>query len=57
MPNPKNCPCCGAPPKINKVLEGNGRLYYFAGCSVCSVRAKRETKLEAIQDWNKRVSA
>jgi len=57
MSDLKKCPCCGLPAKVNKALSNNGKLYYMVGCSVCSVHARRETKWEAQEDWNRRVKS
>jgi len=55
MTDLKKCPCCEAPAKTNKSLGINSRLLYLVGCSRCSVHARRETKWEAIEDWNRRI--
>ncbi len=50
----KSCPCCQEAATVTKAIENRGQLFYFIRCSRCSMRSKKQTKWEAINDWNKR---
>jgi len=48
------CPFCNGKPLIKYFNQFKEGLYYQVYCSRCSGNTRKQTKWEAIEDWNKR---
>lgn len=52
----KSCPFCKGTPIIKQLNLLKMGLYYSVQCCRCSANTKKQTKYEAIEQWNRRVT-